>query len=195
MAVIPRTISYLSIITFAVLWWIFSKKYKTWNIQFFKFITPYEWQFLVYPHKREGSTIASSTVSLIRLFVPILICLIINSILVLTNPKLKEYIKKSVQQSHHNQPKWYHYLTKSNLIFADFSDLMHCQALNAVFSGFLVSFIKTQVGSPRPDFFDRCFPSIGVTDLTITNEKIHNLTSSMSNNWDVICEEKSAKIV
>jgi len=202
---ISRTISYLLILTFGVLWWILSKKYKTWNLQTFKYITPYEWQFLIYPHKRDGSTIASSTVSLIRLFVPIAICLIINSVLFFTNRKFKDFVGKAMvstmgrvsanESTSENEIKWYHWFTKSNLIFADFSDLMHCQALNAVISGFLVSFIKTQIGAPRPDFFDRCFPTIGVTDLSQVKQKITNLTTNMSNDWDNICEEKDPKLV
>jgi len=191
---ISRTISYLLIATVAVLWWILSKKYRTWNLQTFKYITPYEWQFLLYPHKRDGSSIASFTVGLIRFFVPITICLIINSVLFFTNRKFKDFVKNTIVP-HEGDVKWYHWFTKSNLMFADFSDLMHCQALNAVVSGFLVSFIKTQIGAPRPDFFDRCFPTIGVTDLDQVNQKINNLTKNMSNDWDNICEETDPKLV
>merc|ERR1711976_475600 len=121
--------------------------------------------------------------------------MLINLVLILTNPKLKNYIKRSMEKATSGSIKWYHWLTKNNLIFADFSDLMHCQALNAVFSGFLVSFIKTQVGEPRPDFFDRCFPSVGVSNLDLVQDKIANLTRSMSNDWDNICEEQDRKIV
>ena len=112
---ISRTISYLFITTFAVLWWILSKKYTTWNLQTFRYITSYEWQFFIYPHKRDGSTIASSTVSLIRLFVPIAICLMINSILFFTNRKFRDFVKTTMITTHEGEVKWYHWFTKSNL--------------------------------------------------------------------------------
>merc|ERR1712218_168292 len=80
---------------------------------------------------------------------------------------------------------------RSNFIMCDVLDLVEYLACSALVSGVTVSLVKNLVGAPRPDFFDRCYPSVSDNytqyDYGKIQAKIENL-SVFESDWRSSCE-------
>lgn len=191
-AVIP----YLFVLATGAVWLVLGEPHKLHlDIVFQRHITHLEWQDYVHPFKRDGNTVENWMVVAVRFASLTAVCLANSFVLRSSRCHFQKALTRCGLESAtlYNQKWW----TYGNYYMCDLLDTFHAGILSAFVSGFFVSFTKILVGEPRPDFFDRCFPSIGVSNNAATQAKIKQVVDNMKPpiKWIDICEEKNFRIV
>jgi len=184
------SIPYLFAACFAAVWFVLSQAHKSLHLDigFQKHITRNEWQYYLYPHKKDGSTVPNSINIVVRFAELALACLINFLVIRHVSSQFQKALARTGMGSTFEGGKWWTY---ANFYMCDVWDVFHSGILCTLVSGFLVSLLKVLVGEPRPDFFDRCFPTIGVTNNAAVETKLTEIVNNMTPpiKWLEICEE------
>jgi len=188
---------YLFAACFAAVWFVLSQSHKSFShleIGFQKHIPRAEWNYYIYPHSKTGSTVPNSVNIAVRFTQLVLFCALNIFLLKRVSSKFcKALVRSNLTPTFANGNWW----TYANFYMCDVWDLFHSAFLGALVSGFLVSCLKNMVGEPRPDFFDRCFPDVGVLNNAKINKKLDEISDNVTNpiKWTDICSSTDKKTV
>ena len=138
-----------------------------------------DWDHHMYPYTTE-EMIPSWMLFCLTIIIPFALIIVSYFVQVDKHEKSKA---ETVVNMEPEIAKWFY--------FADFLDAFFYLTLSIFLTTNAVNFLKTSIGRPRPDFFNRCWPSL----MKKTRFETLGFRQKLSMNGDLHCETDGMKIM